>query len=121
MNSVQLLGKRKLLGEKFTWKSIHSPHLMTLGLRKQELERQAHKFKAKEAVVLRAAPFALQPVQRFDWLIWKNSQVSGREREPIIQGPDLCTDRRAMEREKFEASGRMLQNTNCTVRNWVPL
>merc|ERR1719239_131463 len=57
--------------------------------RKQELERQAHKFKAKEAVVLRAAPFALQLVQR--------------EREPAIQGPDLCTDRRAMEREKFEA------------------
>jgi len=57
--------------------------------RKQELERQAHKFKAKEAVVLRAAPFALQLVQR--------------EREPTIQGPDLCTDRRAMEREKFEA------------------
>jgi len=57
--------------------------------RKQELERQAHKFKAKEASVLRTAPFAVQPVQR--------------EREPTIQGPDLCTDRRAMEREKFEA------------------
>jgi len=35
-------------------------------VRKQELERQAHKFKAKEALVLRAAPFVLQPVQRFD-------------------------------------------------------
>ena len=42
------------------------PNFMHFWHRKQELERQAHKFKAKEASVLRTAPFAVQPVQRFE-------------------------------------------------------
>merc|ERR1719222_1239975 len=58
----------------------------------QELEREGHKFKAREAAVLRAIPFAPQPVKR--------------EAVASTQGPDLCTDRRAMEREKFEARRR---------------
>jgi len=61
-------------------------------LRMQELERERHKFKAREAAVLRAIPFAPQPVKR--------------EAVASTQGPDLCTDRRAMEREKFEAKRR---------------
>jgi len=60
--------------------------------RMQEMDKEAHKFKAREAAVLRAVPFTPQPVKR--------------EAVPIIQGPDLCTDRRAMEREKFEAKRR---------------
>ena len=31
----------------------------------QEMEREAHKFKAREAAVLRAVPFVPQPVRRF--------------------------------------------------------
>merc|ERR1719339_344997 len=61
-------------------------------LRMQELEREGHKFKAREAAVLRAIPFAPQPVKR--------------EAVAKTQGPDLCTDRRAMERERFEARRR---------------
>jgi len=61
-------------------------------VRMQEMEREAHKFKAREAAVLRAVPFVPQPVRR--------------EGVANIQGPDLCTDRRAMEREKFETKRR---------------
>jgi len=61
-------------------------------LRMQELEREGHKFKAREAAVLRTMPFVPQPVRR--------------EAVANIHGPDLCTDRRAVEREKFEARRR---------------
>ena len=75
----------------------------------QELEREGHKFKAREAAVLRAIPFAPQPVKRFGKSLilelinsLKSSRFSSREAVANTQGPDLCTDRRAMEREKFE-------------------
>ena len=79
----------------------------------QELEREGHKFKAREAAVLRAIPFAPQPVKRFGKSLilhlinsLKSSRFSSREAVANTQGPDLCTDRRAMEREKFEVSAR---------------
>ena len=82
----------------------------------QELEREGHKFKAREAAVLRAIPFAPQPVKRFgsgksilDLIIrLKSSRFSTREAVANSQGPDLCTDRRAMERERFEVSAHCL-------------
>jgi len=80
----QLKGSKRLQQRAAAWQAEV--------VRKQELEREAHKFKAKEAVVLRAVPFVPQTVQR--------------AAVPTIQGPDLCTDRRAMEREKYEARRR---------------
>jgi len=62
-------------------------------LKAQELEREAHKFKAKEALVLRAAPFTPVLPQQRDVL-------------PVVQAPDLNTDRRAVERGEFEARRR---------------
>merc|ERR1719187_1585862 len=59
-------------------------------LKAQESEREAHKFKAKEALVLRSAPFAPVLPQKRDLV-------------PVVQAPDLNTDRRAVERGEFEA------------------
>ena len=42
-----------------------SSHVCPWNIRMQELEREGHKFKAREAAVLRAIPFAPQPVKRF--------------------------------------------------------
>ena len=82
--------------------------------------------------MLRAVPFVPQTVQRFRslvestkrksqklvWIVqYENSQLSTRAAVPIIQGPDLCTDRRAMEREKYEASVHHLTILKSTTLN----
>ena len=41
--------------------------LPELNLRMQEMDKEAHKFKAREAAVLRAVPFTPQPVKRFEF------------------------------------------------------
>ena len=89
--------------------------------RAQESEREAHKFKAKEALVLRSAPFApVLPQQRLATRtmyhlslylflnhisLQKTQSISlYRDALPVVQAPDLNTDRRAVERGEFEAS-----------------
>ena len=93
--------------------------------RAQELEREAHKFKAKEASVLRSTPFApilpqkrltvsqsISPLITFSITFALKIVIIKlqshrpvflfRDVVPVVQAPDLNTDRRALERGEFE-------------------